>query len=69
MDNLESHKGQAVRRAIRAAGAKMLGNDDALAPSNAQHRTVTNPRPCIGVDHVLIARNPPKSRIKKPLKT
>ena len=46
----------------------MLGNGAALAPSNAQHRPVTKPRPRIGVDHVLIERNQPEIEIKNPKK-
>ncbi len=35
---------------------RMNGNRLMLTPSNARHRTVTKPRPRIGVDHVLIGR-------------
>ena len=37
----------------------------AVTKQKHQHRQITNPRPRIGVDHVLIVRDPPDSRIKK----
>ena len=44
IDNLGSHKGNAIRQAIRAAGAKLFSTGSRLASSRATTKTTTAAR-------------------------